>query len=352
MAKEILLGKTLLELEQVVKSLDLPKFNAKIIASWLYKKDISSIDEMSNLSKKARAILKDNYDSGITAPLSVDCSVDGTKKYLYPTIHEDKFIETAYIPDRDRATLCVSSQVGCKMACKFCMTGRQGFQGQLTSGEIINQLRSLPEWHSITNIVFMGMGEPLDNTFEVFKVLEILTADYGMAMSPRRITLSTIGVLKGVKEFLVDSNCHLAVSLHSPFVDERLSFMPVEKAHPMMDLLDIIRNHDFGKQRRISFEYIMFKGVNDSAAHAKELSKILEGISCRINLIRFHPIPDAPMEGSSDETIEKFKSMLEKEKITTTIRRSRGLDIFAACGLLSTKELMKRQKENKQKEEK
>lgn len=346
MVKDILLGKTLDELSQVVADLKLPKFTAKQIADWLYKKNITSIDEMSNLSAKARTALQEKYDLGITASTKVQTSVDGTKKYLYPTAHAHKFIETAYIPDNKRNTLCVSSQVGCKMGCLFCMTGKQGFQGQLSSGEIINQVRSLPEREHLTNIVYMGMGEPLDNVPQLMKSLEILTSDYGMAMSPRRITVSTIGIIPGMIEFLNHSECHLAVSLHSPFDDERKKLMPVQNVYPIKDVLKIIKDFDFGLQRRISFEYIMFKGINDSPRHVKELCRILDGIKCRINLIRFHPIPDTPLDGADEATMEHFKEQLNKKGITTTIRRSRGLDIFAACGLLSTKELVKKQNED------
>jgi 23S rRNA (adenine2503-C2)-methyltransferase len=343
MAKEILLGKTLEELTQVILDLKLPKFTAKQIADWLYKKDITSIDEMLNLSLKARTLLKDNFDIGLTATIKEECSIDGTKKYLYPTNLPNHFIETAYIPDEDRSTLCISCQVGCKMGCLFCMTGKQGFQGQLSSGDIINQVRSLPEWHKLTNIVYMGMGEPMDNVPEVMKSLEILTADYGMVMSPRRITVSTIGIIPGMKKFLNESECHLAVSLHTPFDDERKKLMPVQNVYPIKDVLKMIREFDFGRQRRVSFEYIMLKGINDTPNHVKELCKILDGIKCRMNLIRFHPIPNSPLLGSDETTIEEFKDLLNKKGITTTIRRSRGLDIFAACGLLSTKELMKQQ---------
>jgi 23S rRNA (adenine2503-C2)-methyltransferase len=346
MVKDILLGKTLDELTQVIADLKLPKFTAKQIADWLYKKNISSIAEMSNLSVKARTALQEKYDLGIIESTKVQTSIDGTKKYLYPTAHAHQFIETAYIPDKKRNTLCVSSQVGCKMGCLFCMTGKQGFQGQLSSGEIINQIRSLPEREHLTNIVYMGMGEPLDNVPELMKSLEILTSDYGMAMSPRRITVSTIGIIPGMIEFLNHSECHLAVSLHTPFDEERKKLMPIQNVYPIKDVLKIVKDFDFGLQRRISFEYIMFKGINDSPNHVKELCRILDGIKCRINLIRFHPIPDTPLDGSDEATMEDFKEQLNKKGIMTTIRRSRGLDIFAACGLLSTKELVKKQNED------
>ena len=270
--------------------------------------------------------------------MDVQESVDGTKKYLFAAL-EGKYIETAYIPDGKRHTVCVSSQVGCKMGCLFCMTGKQGFQGNLRSGEILNQYRSIPEWRSITNLVYMGMGEPLDNLHEVVKSLEILTSDWGFGLSPRRITVSTIGITPAMLEFLNQSEVHLAVSLHTPFDDERRRLMPVQQVHPLKEVLNEIKSWDFGRQRRVSFEYILFKDFNDSSAHVNELSRILHGIRCRINLIRFHPIPDTPLESPDEETITLFKEKLNAKGIITTIRASRGQDIWAACGLLSTKKL-------------
>jgi len=336
--REHLFGKTLEELKAVSHSLGLPAFTGRQLAEWLYKKEISSFEDMTNLSLKARALLKENYDTGIIPPVDVQESIDGTKKYLFEAL-KGKFIETAYIPDGKRSTVCISSQVGCKMGCLFCMTGKQGFQGNLSSGEILNQFRSLPEWHSITNLVYMGMGEPLDNLEEVLKSLDVLTADWGFALSPRRITVSTIGITPAMLQFLNRSNAHLAVSLHTPFEEERRKLMPVQQVYPLHEVLKEIRSWDFGRQRRVSFEYILFKDFNDSAAHVNELSRILHGIRCRINLIRFHPIPDTPLESPDEETINAFKEKLTTKGITTTIRASRGQDIWAACGLLSTKKL-------------
>jgi len=309
--RESLFGKTQEELKAVSESLGLPSFTGRQLAEWLYKKEVSSFEEMTNLSKKARALLETDYQIGITAPIDVQESVDGTKKYLFPAL-VGKYIETAYIPDGKRSTVCVSSQVGCKMGCLFCMTGKQGFQGNLSSGDILNQYRSIPEWRDITNIVYMGMGEPLDNLPEVLKSLEILTAEWGFALSPRRITVSTIGITPAMLEFLNKSDAHLAVSLHTPFDEERRKLMPVQQVYPLQGVLDEINSWDFGRQRRISFEYIMFKDFNDSAAHVNELSKILHGIRCRINLIRFHPIPDTPLESPDEETINSFKEKLSE----------------------------------------
>lgn len=340
MQKELLFGKTLIELQQVTKNLSLPSFAAKQITDWLYKKQVSSVDEMTNLSKKSREILRQHYDIGISSPVKVQTSVDGTKKYLFST-GKGKYIESAYIPEDSRATLCVSSQVGCKMGCLFCMTGKQGFQANLTAGEIVNQVRSLPERDLLSNVVYMGMGEPFDNIIEVLKSLDIFTSDYGYAWSPKRITVSSIGIIPGMKEFLQKSKCHLAISMHTPFDDERLKLMPIQNIYPLAEVLTEIKSFDFGLQRRVSFEYIMFKDINDTPKHVKELARILNGMRCRINLIRFHPIPGTPLIGSDDNTINKFQEALNQKGITTTIRASRGLDIFAACGLLSTKEMIK-----------
>lgn len=342
MNKIPLFGKTPDELKAVVSDLGLPSFTAKQLAEWLYKKHARSFDAMTNLSKETRKLLDEKFIVGLTDPSSVQTSADGTKKYLFPT-SDKRFIEAAYIPDDDRATLCVSSQVGCKMGCLFCMTGKQGFQSQLTAGEIVNQISSLPERDQLTNIVYMGMGEPFDNLEGVMRSLEILTSDWGYAMSPRRITVSTIGMIPAMKHFLEHSECHLAISMHTPFHEERKKLMPIENVYPIAEVMEVLRSFDIGKQRRISFEYIMFKGINDGQRQVKEIAKLLAGMRCRINLIRFHPIPDTPLVSSDETAIQQFREALLRKDIRTTVRASRGQDIFAACGLLSTKELVKMQ---------
>jgi len=335
MSKHPLLGMSLVELQSLAKRLDMPAFAAKQMALWLYEKKVLSIDEMTNLSLKHRELLKQNYEVGAEAPADEVRSEDGTVKYLYK-IGEDHFVESVYIPDGERATLCVSSQVGCKMNCKFCMTGKQGYTASLTAHEIVNQIHALPERDKLTNVVLMGMGEPLDNLDEVLKALEILTASCGYAWSPKRITVSTVGVRKGLKRFIEESNCHLAVSLHSPLAAQRAELMPAEKAYPIAEIVDLLKNYDFSKQRRLSFEYIVFKGVNDSQVYAKELLKLLRGLNCRVNLIRFHALPGADLEGADMDTMIRFRDYLTSHGLFTTIRSSRGEDIFAACGMLST----------------
>ena len=335
MSKYPLLGMTLDELQSVVRGLGMPKFAAKQIASWLYDKKVNSIDEMTNLSLKHREALGAEYEVGGIPPVEALHAVDGTIKYLFQ-VGEKNFVEAVYIPDDDRATLCVSSQVGCKMNCKFCMTGKQGFTANLTANQILNQISSLPERDKLTNVVLMGMGEPLDNLDEVLKVLEVLTAPYGYGWSPKRITLSSIGLRKGLQRFIEECDCHLAISLHSPVPSQRLDLMPAERAFSITEIVDLLKNYDFSKQRRLSFEYIVFKGVNDSLIYAKELVKLLRGVDCRINLIRFHAIPGVDLEGTDMEAMVTFRDYLTSHGVFSTIRASRGEDIFAACGMLST----------------
>jgi len=347
MNKIQLVGKTLEEIKEILSGLGMPGFTAKQISEWLYKKRVFSIDEMTNISIKNRELLSEKFEVGRTLPVQTAESEDGTKKYLFKT-EGGHFIESVYIPEEDRATLCVSSQVGCKMDCLFCMTGKQGFTAQLTANEILNQIMSIPEADQLTNLVFMGMGEPFDNTLPMLRSLEILSADYGYAWSPRRITVSSIGLIPGMKVFLERSQCHLAISLHSPFSDERLKLMPIEKSFPVTKVLEELRKHDFSHQRRVSFEYILFNGVNDTMRHAVELVKILKGIDCRVNLIRFHAIPGVDLKPSGTEKMTFFRDYLTNNGLTTTIRRSRGEDILAACGMLST--LEKEKAENQPKE--
>ena len=338
---ENLFGATMVRIGQVVTEAGLPAYAARQIAEWMYRKKVTSFAAMTNLPLAARSYLAERYSIDVHPPLKASESADGTKKYLYAARHGG-FVEAAWIPDKQRSTLCLSVQVGCKMGCLFCMTGKQGFQGHLSAGEILNQFVSLPERERLTNIVYMGMGEPMDNLNNVMDSLEVLCADWGFGWSPTRITVSTIGVLPGMRTFLERSKCHLAVSLHTPFEEERRRLMPIENVHPLAEVLAELRaSVAIGGQRRVSFEYILFDGVNDSSRHAKELARILTGIRCRVNLIPFHPIPGTPLAPSPRPVMERFEAQLKAHGIITTIRHSRGQDIEAACGLLSTKELVK-----------
>ena len=341
--KKPLLGMSLNELRDVAKSLGMPAFTGGQMARWLYQQHVGSIDEMTNISKQNRERLTEQYEVGTSAPADCQRSVDGTVKYLFPVScldggkgGEERFVETVFIPDGERATLCVSSQVGCKMNCLFCQTGKQGWQGNLTAADILNQIYSLPERDRLTNIVFMGQGEPMDNLDAVLKATEVLTADWGYAWSPKRITVSSVGVRGKLKRFLDESLFHVAISLHSPLPEQRVQLMPAEKGMPLKEIIELLREYDFTHQRRLSFEYIVFGGVNDSQVHARELVKLLKGLECRINLIRCHQIPDVPLHGADEKRMETLRDYLTNHGIFTTIRASRGQDIFAACGLLST----------------
>lgn len=329
------MGKTLTELKEAARQLGMPAFTGGQIARWLYQQHVTSIDEMTNLSKANRQLLAEHYTIGCMPPVDAQRSKDGTVKYLFPTA-DGKQVETVYIPDNNRATLCVSSQVGCKMNCLFCQTGKQGYEGSLTAADILNQIYSLPERDTLTNIVYMGQGEPMDNLDQVLRSTEILTAPYGYAWSPKRITVSSVGIRNKLRRFLDESDCHVAISLHAPNHELRAYLMPAERGMGIEEVTDLLRQYDFSHQRRLSFEYIVFAGVNDTTAHAKEIVRLLHGLDCRINLIRFHKIPGVDLEGVDDAKMEAFRDYLTHHGIFTTIRASRGQDIYAACGLLST----------------
>lgn len=331
---EKLLGKTLDELKQAASECGLKPFVGKQLAEWMYSKRVVSWEAMTNIGKAAKAALSERFEIGAYAPLGTALSSDGTKKYLFPAAGSFA-VEAVVIPDGDRRTLCVSSQAGCKMGCKFCMTGRQGWHGNLTPADILGQFLGIDEPASLTNAVFMGMGEPMDNYPAVERAIEVLTSDWGFAWSPKRITVSTIGVLPTLKKFLDEQHCHLAVSLHNPFPAERLEMMPVQKAWPLEDVIGLVRQYDFTGQRRVSFEYTMFAGFNDDKRHADALIRLLRGLECRVNLIRFHRIPDFPYECASDASMQLFRDRLNNNGIVCTIRTSRGEDILAACGMLA-----------------
>lgn len=344
MEKKTLLGLTLDELKDVARQLGMPAFTGSQIAKWIYERRVKSIDEMTNISKGNRAKLAESYEIGCMAPIESRHSKDGTVKYLFPVRTTDgdtsrkRFVETVYIPEEGgHATLCVSCEVGCKMNCLFCQTGKQGFHGYLTVADILNQAYSIPEADSLTNIVYMGQGEPMDNLDNVLRSTQILTAPYGWAWSPKRITVSSVGLKDKLQRFLNESDCQVAISLHSPIHEQREKLMPAEKGMATKDVVDLLRDYDFSHQRRLTFEYIVFGGLNDSQTHAREICRLLKGLDCHVNLIRFHQIPNVPLHGASPERMETFRDYLTAHGFYCTIRASRGQDIEAACGLLSTK---------------
>ena len=355
---EKLLGKTLTELQSVAQQVGLPKFAGKQLAEWLYVRRVSSFDEMTNISLKGREALKAHYTIGRSLPIREAVSADGTRKYLFPVDTDSlsakgQMVEAVYIPEDDRATLCVSTQAGCKMGCRFCMTGTLGFQAHLTAADILNQIfyfdlsgnpaTSNKALLPLTNIVYMGEGEPMDNIDEVLRSLTVLTADYGCGWSPKRVTVSSVGVMPGLKRFIEESECHLAISLHNPFGVERSSIMPAERMLHMTDLIALLKQYDWNHQRRVSFEYICWHGKNDTPRHANELLRLLKGLPCRINLIRFHEgveqvaktaLEERSFPSSDEKQMVWMRDYLTQNGITTTIRRSRGQDIQAACGML------------------
>lgn len=324
-----LLGKNIEELQQIALSVGLPKYAGKQLAEWLYVKRATSFDEMTNISIKGREALKAAYTVGRHAQVKEAISKDGTRKYLFAI--DSQFVEAVYIPEDGRATLCVSTQAGCQMGCKFCMTGTLGFHGQLSAADILNQILTFDD---LTNIVYMGEGEPMNNIDNVLRSLDVMTAAWGCGWSPKRITVSSVGVTTGLKRFLDESECHLAISLHNPFAAERQQIMPSEKVYPIKDVLNLIKQYDWTHQRRVSFEYICFGGQNDSKRHADELLHLLNGLECRINLIRFHKSEGSVFPASNERQMEWLRDYLTEKNLPTTIRKSRGEDILAACGML------------------
>ena len=330
-------GMTLDEMQDAVSSLGMPRFVAKQLAQWIYQKRVNDFEQMLNISKANRELLSSRYCVGLYPPSQAAASEDGTVKYLFD-VGDKRAVEAVYIPEDDRATLCISSQKGCRMNCYFCMTGRQGFHGNLTAAQIINQVLSVPGSKQLTNVVFMGMGEPLDNLEAVLQAIEILTADWGLAWSPKRITVSTVGVKPGLKSLLEETSVHVAVSVHDAVAEERQSLMPIERAFAIKDIMEMLGKYDFAHQRRLSVEYIMWQWFNDDIKHAEVLRELLPNEHVRVNLIRYHPIPDTPkLRTSSDERMAYFRDYLNSKGVTCTIRRSRGEDIAAACGMLAGK---------------
>lgn len=409
---EPLLGKTLAELQTIAIEAGLPRFVGKQLCEWIYRKRVTSFEQMTNISLKARQALQERYVIGRTEPTAEAVSKDGTRKYLFPASvsklglptdanvsasdGEERrhtspscrpaasdatvlpnAVECVYLPEDDRATLCVSTQAGCKMGCKFCMTGTLGFHGNLTADAILAQILHFLSPFTfnlspLTNLVLMGEGEPMDNIDNVLRALNVLTSDWGLGWSPKRITVSTVGFLQkpsatvngqpALQRFLEETDCHLAISLHNPNPEERAAIMPAERLTPISHVLDLVRQYDWSKQRRLSFEYICWAGVNDDIAHAKQLLRLVSGLPCRVNLIRFHQSTNSPQDvqalkstnspkdvfpasgvpttnrqwgASSDEQrMVAFRDYLSAHGVTCTIRKSRGEDILAACGML------------------
>ncbi len=334
MIKKSLCGHTLEEIFSLISSSGYTRAHALSISNSIYKRKASEFSLIPGIPRKLKEELSENAYTGIIKPVAFEISVDKSVKYLFRS-DDGKEFETVFIPEIKRHTVCVSTQSGCRMGCSFCATGRYGFHGNLTAGEIVNQLLSLPDSQKITHVVFMGMGEPLDNLDNVLKACEIITAEWGLALSPRNVTVSTVGITPAVNKFLKLSSCNLTLSLHTPFSDERKKIAPVEKRYPVRTIIGLMKVHPLKKKRRLSIAYIMIRDFNDSDAHLEELISILKNSDIRINLLPYHNTGNGHYISSTEERMQIFKHELVISGISASIRKSRGADISAACGLLA-----------------
>lgn len=334
MEKNRLCGLTVDGLISLIPDMELSIQHASKIANSIYKNGIPSITGINGISKKLKAEFDKVSEVGIISPFSSETSSDGTIKYLF--INDGKKYETVFIPEGKRNTVCVSSQSGCRMGCPFCVTGKYGFHGNLDAREIISQVIGIPESRKITHVVFMGMGEPMDNLQNVLKACDILTAEWGLSIGRKNITVSSVGITPGINEFLQVSECNLAVSLFTPFSDERRTIVPAERKFPVHEIIELLKAFPVTKKRRLSLTYVMIKGLNDSDAHLVSLKALVGNSGIRINLLPYHPLPDDQRESSSPDRIHYFKHSLVTSGISASVRKSRGSDISAACGLLAS----------------
>jgi 23S rRNA (adenine2503-C2)-methyltransferase len=308
--------------------------HALAVANGVYKKGVVDFLKIESIPRKLGRILNNEFQAGTFNPVLENFSADGSVKYLYRN-PEGLEYETVYIPDTKRNTVCVSTQSGCRMGCQFCATARYGFHGDLTAGEIINQVISIPDSKKVNRIVFMGMGEPMDNLPVLLKAIEILTAGWGLAISPGNITVSTVGIRPGIIEFLKKTRCNLVLSLFSPFRGERQRAIPVEKVYPSGEIIEIMKSLPHNRKRRLSIAYVMIRNLNDTDSHLNRLKDLFSNSRVRINLLPYHPVTDDLNLPSSSEKMNYFKHELVISGISASIRKSRGTDIDAACGLLA-----------------
>ncbi len=334
MEKITLCGLTANEISGLIEAEGFCLRHALIISNCLYKKRVNGFEGISQLPLKLRNYLKEISETGIYKPVMSEVSTDKTEKYLFRN-RESKQFETVYIPENKRNTVCVSTQSGCRMGCPLCVTGKYGFHGNLSAGDMVNQVLSLPHAHKVTHVVFMGMGEPLDNLYNVLKACEIFTSQWGVSLGQHNITVSTVGITPGIAEFLAITECNLTLSLYSPFAGERLKFVPVEQKYPLSDIIDLMKTFPLKKKRRLSVAYIMIRDLNDTDRHLKGLKELLEGSGIRVNLLPYHPYNNDSYRSSSEERMLFFRHNLVLAGISASIRRSRGADISAACGLLA-----------------
>ena len=334
MIRKSLCGLTADEILDLIRPSGFTAAHAVLVSNGIYKKRISHIRLIPKIPSQLKQELLNKTISGIYLPLASEVSADKSVKYLFRT-ETGKLFETVYIPDNKRDTVCVSTQSGCRMGCSICFTATYGFRGNLTAGEIVNQIISIPQACKITHVVFMGMGEPMDNLENVLKACRIITAEWGLSISSRNVTISTVGIMPGVEQFLQKSDCNLALSLYSPFTEERKKIVPIENQYPVRMIIDMMKNFQIKKKRRLSLAYIMIKDLNDTDHHLEELKFILKGSLIRVNLLSYHPALNDQNCSSSAERMHFFKHKLIISGISASIRKSRGTDISAACGLLA-----------------
>jgi len=335
MVKKSLCGLTADEIFRLIGPSGYAYSHAVSISNSIYKKRTGEISQVKKIPRKLINELEADYCAGILMPVASQVSADKTVKYLFRT-EAGKEFETVYIPDNKRNTVCVSTQSGCRMGCPFCVTARYGFRGNLSPGEIVNQIISITDAGKVTHIVFMGMGEPMDNLENVLKACEIITAEWGLAISPRNVTVSTVGIAPGVEKFLESSDCNLTLSLHSPFIEERKKVVPIEKKYPAQKIIEIMKNYPVRKKRRLSIAYVMINDLNDTDNHLEGLKTLLKDSIIRVNLLPYHPVGNDPNRSSTAERMQFFKHNLVVSGISASVRTSRGIDISAACGLLAT----------------
>jgi 23S rRNA (adenine2503-C2)-methyltransferase len=334
MSKKSICGLTAAEILSSTGSAGFELSDAVTIANSIYKRRTRSLSEIPKISKKLKKELEEKFISGIFDPICSVVSADKTVKFLFRTDSGLEF-ETVYLPENKRNTVCISTQSGCRMGCPFCVTAGYGFRGNLSAGEMVNQILSLPDAKKVTHIVFMGMGEPMDNLDNVLKACEIITSEWGLSVSPRNVTISTVGIIQGVEKFLSTSECNLTLSLYSPFTEERINMIPAEKLNPAKEIVELMKDYQGKKKRRFSIGYIMIEGVNDTDRHLEGLELLLRGSKIRVNLLPYHTVGSDPNRSSAEERMQFFKYNLVVSGISSSIRKSRGVDISAACGLLA-----------------
>jgi 23S rRNA (adenine2503-C2)-methyltransferase len=335
MERKKMCGLSAVEMHDFIKDEGFSHEHALALSNAIYKRGTESFSSVPKIPKKLIEFLSSCAATGVYNPVTSEKSVDGTIKYLFKNRNGLHF-ESVFIPDGKRNTVCVSTQSGCRMGCPFCVTGKYGFHGNLDAGDIVNQVIGISEAKTVTHVVFMGMGEPMDNIENVIKACGILSAEWGKALRQVNITVSTVGITPGVRQFLEKSGCNLTLSLFSPFPDERRMVVPAETKYPANSIIDIMKSYPPGKKRRLSVAYVMISGVNDTDRHLSGLKELLGGTGIRVNLLSYHRIGNEESRSASVERMMYFKHNLVTSGISASIRKSRGADISAACGLLAS----------------